>query len=141
LWGGAVVFAPIDGAGPIGVYLPDASPSGSIDLSSYGDRSAALRWFDPRLGEFVGEARVVESTSSVALGDPPSTPDLDWALLITPVPCEADLDGDGVLTVFDFLAFQNLFDAGDLAADFDEDGSLTIFDFLAFQNAFDAGCE
>jgi len=26
------------------------------------------------------------------------------------------------------------------AADFDGDGSLTIFDFLAFQNAFDAGC-
>jgi len=54
--------------------------------------------------------------------------------------CRADFDGDGELTIFDFLAFQNAFDAGDLAADFDEDGSLTIFDFLAFQNAFDAGC-
>jgi hypothetical protein len=55
--------------------------------------------------------------------------------------CRADLDGDGDLTIFDFLAYQNLFDAGDLAADFDGDGSLTIFDFLAFQNEFDAGCE
>ncbi|UYV13290.1 MAG: hypothetical protein NCW75_03155 [Phycisphaera sp.] len=55
--------------------------------------------------------------------------------------CRADLDGDGVLTIFDFLAYQNLFDAGDLAADFDGDGELTIFDFLAFQNEFDAGCE
>jgi hypothetical protein len=55
--------------------------------------------------------------------------------------CAADIDGDGELTLFDFLAFQNLFDAGDLAADFDGDGSLTLFDFLAFQNAFDAGCE
>jgi len=55
-------------------------------------------------------------------------------------PCEADLDGDGELTLFDFLAFQNLFDAGDPAADFDGDGELTLFDFLAFQNAFDAGC-
>ncbi|UYV11643.1 MAG: hypothetical protein NCW75_10075 [Phycisphaera sp.] len=54
--------------------------------------------------------------------------------------CRADLDGDGVLTLFDFLQFQNLFDAGDLAADFDGDGSLTIFDFLEFQNEFDAGC-
>ncbi|GIW74620.1 MAG: hypothetical protein KatS3mg103_1142 [Phycisphaerales bacterium] len=26
--------------------------------------------------------------------------------------CPADLDGDGVLTFFDFLAFQTLFDAG-----------------------------
>jgi hypothetical protein len=55
--------------------------------------------------------------------------------------CRVDLDGDGSLSIFDFLAFQNLFDAGDLAADFDGDGSLTIFDFLAFQNEFDAGCE
>ncbi|NRA57427.1 MAG: hypothetical protein HRU13_04845 [Phycisphaerales bacterium] len=27
-------------------------------------------------------------------------------------PCPADLDGDGALTLFDFLAFQNAFDAG-----------------------------
>ncbi|MEO1008889.1 MAG: GC-type dockerin domain-anchored protein [Planctomycetota bacterium] len=54
--------------------------------------------------------------------------------------CRPDIDGDGSLTIFDFLAFQNLFDAGDLAADFDGDGSLTIFDFLEFQNEFDAGC-
>jgi dienelactone hydrolase len=54
--------------------------------------------------------------------------------------CPADLDGDGSLTIFDFLAFQNLFDAGDPLADFDGDGDLTLFDFLAFQNAFDAGC-
>ncbi len=55
--------------------------------------------------------------------------------------CRADFDGDGELTIFDFLAFQNAFDAGDLSADFDGDGELTIFDFLAFQNEFDAGCE
>jgi len=54
--------------------------------------------------------------------------------------CRADLDGDGVLTLFDFLAFQNAFDMGDLLADFDGDGVLTLFDFLAFQNEFDAGC-
>ncbi|MEQ8315975.1 MAG: GC-type dockerin domain-anchored protein [Phycisphaerales bacterium] len=59
---------------------------------------------------------------------------------LCPADCRADLDGDGVLTIFDFLAFQNLFQDGDLAADFDGDGSLTIFDFLAFQNAFAAGC-
>ncbi|NRA57065.1 MAG: right-handed parallel beta-helix repeat-containing protein [Phycisphaerales bacterium] len=55
-------------------------------------------------------------------------------------PCRVDLDGDGRLTLFDFLAFQNLFDAGDPGADFDADGRLTLFDFLAFQNEFDAGC-
>ena len=54
--------------------------------------------------------------------------------------CYADLDGDGALTIFDFLAFQNAFDAGDPIADCDGSGGLDIFDFLCFQNAFDAGC-
>ncbi len=54
--------------------------------------------------------------------------------------CDADFDGDGSLTIFDFLAYQNAFDSGETAADCDDDGSLTIFDFLCFQNAFDAGC-
>ncbi|MCW5756995.1 MAG: hypothetical protein KIT54_07165 [Phycisphaeraceae bacterium] len=55
-------------------------------------------------------------------------------------PCRVDLDGDGQLTVFDFLQFQNFFAAGDLRADFDGDGQLTIFDFLVFQNEFAIGC-
>jgi hypothetical protein len=55
-------------------------------------------------------------------------------------PCYADLDGDGALTLFDFLAFQNLFATGSPTADCDEDGSLTLFDFLCFQNAFAVGC-
>ena len=66
--------------------------------------------------------------------------DLDAIDAILGAPCRADLDGDGSLTIFDFLAFQNLFDMGDLQADFDGDGSLTLFDFLAFQNDFDMGC-
>ena len=55
--------------------------------------------------------------------------------------CRVDLDGDGALTIFDFLAFQNLFQDADPIADFDADGAFTIFDFLAFQNEFDAGCD
>ena len=55
--------------------------------------------------------------------------------------CQADFDYDGVLTIFDYLAFQTAFGTGDLRADFDGDGELTIFDFLAFQTAFALGCE
>ncbi len=54
--------------------------------------------------------------------------------------CRADFDGDGELTIFDFLAFQNAFDDGSFCADFDGDTRLTLFDLLAFQNEFDAGC-
>ena len=67
----------------------------------------------------------------------------EWAFELhgTSRTCLADIDGDGSLTLFDFLEFQNLFAGGDPRADFDGDGSLTLFDFLEFQNAFAAGCE
>ena len=56
------------------------------------------------------------------------------------VPCRADINGDGALTLTDYLDFLNLFDAGDPLADFDFDGAFTVFDFLEFQNRFDRGC-
>lgn len=55
--------------------------------------------------------------------------------------CYPDFDGDGLLTILDFVAYQNAFTAGDLQADCDGDGDLTILDFVCFQNAFTAGCE
>ena len=54
--------------------------------------------------------------------------------------CIADCDGDELLTIFDFLCFQNNFAASSPAADCDGDGLLTIFDFLCFQNSFASGC-
>ena len=54
--------------------------------------------------------------------------------------CVADCDGDGSLTIFDFLCFQSAFDLGDPTADCDGDGTLTLFDFLCFQSAFAVGC-
>jgi hypothetical protein len=55
--------------------------------------------------------------------------------------CAADLNGDCDLDLFDFLAFQTLFNAGDPLADIDGDGGFDLFDFLAYQNLFIAGCE
>ncbi|MFG0282985.1 MAG: GC-type dockerin domain-anchored protein [Phycisphaerales bacterium JB039] len=54
--------------------------------------------------------------------------------------CPADLTRDRVLDFYDFIAFQNLFAAGDLRADFTGDGVLDVFDFLEFFNQFAAGC-
>ncbi|MGD1916613.1 MAG: GC-type dockerin domain-anchored protein [Phycisphaerales bacterium] len=54
--------------------------------------------------------------------------------------CNADLDDDGRLTLFDYLAFSNAFDAADPIADLDGDGEFTLLDFAAFRDAFDAGC-
>jgi prepilin-type processing-associated H-X9-DG protein len=56
------------------------------------------------------------------------------------VPCRVDLNGDGAVDFFDFLAFQDLFSKGDALADFSGDGSIDFFDFLAFQDEFSRGC-
>ena len=62
-------------------------------------------------------------------------------------PCYPDCDtstGPGVLDIFDFLCFQNRYDANDpYACDCDTStgpGLCDIFDFLCFQNAFAGGC-
>ncbi|MCW5757094.1 MAG: hypothetical protein KIT54_07660 [Phycisphaeraceae bacterium] len=88
-------------------------------------------------GTLWGDTLAVGSIDALVGGEPTGAVDVfDLACLL----CPADLDADGALTVFDFLLFFNLFDAGSSEADFDGDGELTIFDFLAFQTAFDAGC-
>ena len=62
------------------------------------------------------------------------------SFLAIPTVRSADLDGDGMRTIFDFLTFQNLYLAGDPKADFDGNGVLDLFDYLAFQNAFLSPC-
>jgi hypothetical protein len=61
------------------------------------------------------------------------------AILLTPR-CSADFNGDGVLNLFDFLAYVNAFNTGQGSADCDGNGDLNLFDFLCFVNDFNAGC-
>jgi hypothetical protein len=122
-----------------GIGIAIETDQGVADVLDY-----ATGFDDTFLGftssEPVSEVRIIASPSygGTAVGEIFDADDLVWA---GGEPCRADLDGDGQLTLFDFLAFQNAFDAGDPIADFDGDGDLTLFDFLAFQNEFDAGCE
>lgn len=77
--------------------------------------------------------------------DPSSPTVVDQTYLVygrqAPGRCQADLDGDGTLTLFDFLTFQDAFATGRDTADLDCDGELTLFDFLAFQSLFAVGCD
>jgi hypothetical protein len=57
-----------------------------------------------------------------------------------PAPCPPDCDQSGVLDLFDFLCFVNLFNAGDPGADCDGSGGLDLFDFLCFTNQFNQAC-
>lgn len=54
------------------------------------------------------------------------------------IACIADFNGDGVKNILDFVAFQNAFTSGDLAADCNGDGLLNILDFVCFQNEFES---
>ena len=54
--------------------------------------------------------------------------------------CRADMNGDGMLNIFDFLAFQGAFTAGKARADCNGDGVLNVLDFVCFQAVFQAGC-
>jgi hypothetical protein len=54
--------------------------------------------------------------------------------------CAPDLDENGTLDLFDFLAFVNLFNDEDPTADCTGDGKYDLFDFLCFVNAFNQGC-
>ena len=63
------------------IYLPDANPSGKLDLSG-ASGTFVQRWYNPRTGSFEGTARTLTAGSAVSLGAPPSSPDDDWVVLI-----------------------------------------------------------
>jgi hypothetical protein len=54
--------------------------------------------------------------------------------------CYGDFNSDGVLDLFDFLAFVNAFSLGDPGADCGNSCAFGLFDFLCFTNAFNKGC-
>ena len=58
-----------------------------------------------------------------------------------PIPCRADVDGDGALSLADFGSFQTAYAMGQVyIADFNNDGVLNLADFGAFRTAFGVGC-
>lgn len=82
-FGGGEVFAYHDEI--FAVYLPAANPSGVLQAAA--GREYRLRWYDPRTGEFAGEAvSVVASAEGLPLGAPPHSPDGDWVVLVEGIP-------------------------------------------------------
>jgi hypothetical protein len=55
-------------------------------------------------------------------------------------PCPVDVNGDGQVNVADYLAFLQLYAAGDPAADMNADGIVNILDYLAFLQRYSLGC-
>jgi hypothetical protein len=68
---------------------------------------------------------------------------INAAAALAATPCYADLSGDGKVTFFDYLLFQNALVAHDPAADCDRSsgaGLFDLFDYLCYQNTFMGGC-
>ena len=77
--GGAEVFAK---AGEVyAVYLPGATSTGELNLAGEPGRFQG-RWFDPRVGRFIGVTRIFSGGAAVPLGAPPRFPDQDWIYLV-----------------------------------------------------------
>lgn len=54
--------------------------------------------------------------------------------------CPQDLNNDGQVNTLDFLAYLNIWSAGDPLADWNGDGQINTLDFLAYLNAWATGC-
>jgi hypothetical protein len=89
--------------------------------------------------DIAGLERFVDDPATVdtGLGPPPV---VDMGAHEFQVACYPDFTGDGLLDLFDFLAYVNAFNAGDMKADCTGGGVLDLFDFLCFVNAFNEGC-
>ena len=76
----------------------------------------------------------------VAFDEPVVWPAFDMLFSAEFHSCPADVNGDGALDIFDFIAFQGLYTAGDMEADCNGDGMLNVLDFVCFQSKFVGGC-
>lgn len=60
--------------------------------------------------------------------------------LFTAEPCRADFNNDGVVDLFDYLDFVQVFAANAPEADYNNDLVIDLFDYLDFVQAFAEGC-
>ncbi len=133
------------GAG--GAELAIARSGGSYSIGAGAlaiEQSGSIVRVDTGTLATIEETETGRLNSSLAWGGPTiATANLmseGLSLLSLAQPCFADCDGDGSLTIDDFICFQTLFALADPAADCDGDTSLTIDDFICFQTFFAIGC-
>lgn len=106
-----------DGLPDAGITLTDITGLESLFIS------------DRRAGGFVD----VFFTGDTALGEAAYR-------ISVPVPCPADLNGDGGVDGDDVIAFFALWDVSDSGADFNGDGGVDGDDVIAFFGRWDNGC-
>lgn len=132
-------FSEERGDEPSDFRLP-VNPAFVPDGAGWDELVAAYNGSGGGVGIDIGSAGLSEVGFVRITAADGQSPDID-ALAVVRSLCVADVDGNGEVDVFDFLAFQSLFATGDGRADFDENGLLDIFDYLTFTNLFVDGCD
>lgn len=112
--------------------------NGSVEVQADGSFV-----YSPAMGFTGSDSFTYQTFTSVT--NPPDAPAIVHSAPATVVihvegGCAADANGDGMLNVLDFVAFQQLWQAGDPQADCNADGLYNVLDFVCFQTLFQAGC-
>ncbi len=111
------------------LYIP-AGGDVSIDLGAASE-TFDVRWYDPCAGGALqtGSVESVSGPGAVAIGQPPSTPADDWAVLLTLqiTTCTGDLNADGDVSADD-LAILLAAWGGNGDADLDASGAVDSSD-------------
>lgn len=134
----------------VGVRVASLSSGGAFHLEVDGDIATEVLEFDPTGGwqTWTTVSATVDLSEGahvirfMNLGLPGQAYNLNWIDVQPGEPdCLADVNGDGQLTILDFIVFQGIFEEGLEEADCNQDGDLSILDFLCFQQLFVAGCD
>jgi hypothetical protein len=111
-----------------------------------GDGLVVFDVSDPSAPYLLGSSHTPQPSRGIAVvGDIAFVADDSFGLQIFDVTndcsqCPADITADGVLDIFDVLAFVEAYNALEPAADYTGDGNFDIFDVLEFVSAYNAGC-
>ncbi|MBN2326895.1 MAG: DUF5060 domain-containing protein [Candidatus Omnitrophica bacterium] len=63
------------------IYLPSGNPGATIDLTGV-EGVYSLTWYNPRTGEFEGDAAFIQGGIEARLGSPPRQSSYDWVALL-----------------------------------------------------------
>ncbi len=105
--------------------------------------SNALRWGTMYNFRFDANIAPVSGANEVGIFKPPTAGSTATSFSVTgmvPKVCKPDFNGDCILNLADFGAFQTAFALGDPKADYNGDGQFNLADFGAFQTGFAIGC-
>ena len=120
-------------------FLPPQARISGTTVASPGDVMHGHNDWANLVYRVVPDSHQTEHDIVLAEGCPTSE-SLAYLDAAIPVPCDADVNTDGVLDFFDYLDFVEAFASEAAGADFNSDDVVDLFDYLDFVEVFATGC-